>query len=389
MWLISPDSFKGTLSASDACRAIARGVRLGWPGQPWESLPLGDGGDGTVAALTEAVGGVWKQVRVCDPLGRAVDAAFSVLADGESLLEMASASGLTLLQANELDPLRADTYGTGQLLLAASEVSDRITLGIGGSATVDGGIGFGRALGFRFLDAGGREVTAPGPRMREIERIDDSSVLLNPDRIRLLVMCDVDNPLMGEEGAARIFGPQKGAGPDEVEMLEYGLARLGAVLEEFSGRHIRDMPGSGAAGGLGAALVGLLGAELLPGAERALDLVQFDRRLSRGVQLVLTGEGCLDAQSLGGKLPVSVARRARSMGIPAVALPGMVSGEDMVALRGEFAAIVPAIPEGFVLEDEAAAARLLVAASERATSCIRLGNALLTEEMRCDVNGQF
>jgi len=379
VWLIAPDSYKGTLTAVEAAQAIADGVRTGWPGKRWECLPLGDGGEGTVDALTAAVGGRNMKARVRDPRGREVVARYSILPDGEALMEMAEASGLTLLSSEELDPFRCDTYGTGQLLMAASGVTDRITLGIGGSGTVDGGIGMGRALGFRFFDRQGQEVTGPGPKMREITSIDASRAVLRAGQVRVRVMCDVDNPLCGSSGAAHVFGPQKGASPEGVHLLDAGLARLGRALEKFSGRSICDVPGSGAAGGLGAALMGLLGAVLVPGAERALDLVCFDRHLDRGVELVLTGEGCLDAQSLGGKLPVAVARRSRKKGIPAAALPGTVDEGGFPGLGAEFAFILPASCGKADPRDRTRAVHFLNAAAERAARCIRLGDTLARE----------
>lgn len=375
MILVAPDSYKGTLTAAEGAAAIAGGFALGWPEMRCVTLPLGDGGDGTVSALMAGVGGVLHSAVVTDPLGRPIEAEYGLLRDGTALLEMAAASGLTLLRGEELDVFRASTCGTGQLLDAARRRSSALVLGIGGSATVDGGLGMARALGVRFLDARGGEVTAPA-QLESVTCIDVGGLPGDWAGVSLRVMCDVNNPLVGPGGAAGVFGPQKGASPEQVRMLERGLANLGRVLEEFRGEEVADCPGAGAAGGLGAMLRGLLGAELLPGAEVALDLVGFDRMLERGCDLVVTGEGRLDRQTLSGKLPLAVSRRARRRGVPTIAIPGILEAGVEEILRGEFDAVIPVQPlEGGEI-DAALAAPLLRLVSARIAACLRVGWSL-------------
>lgn len=375
MILVAPDSYKGTLTAAEAAAAIVEGFRLNWPELECVALPLGDGGDGTLAALMAAVGGVEHAVGVNDPLGRPIEATYCILEDGTAILEMATASGLTLLRGEELDVLRASTCGTGQLLDAARKRSGTLALGIGGSATVDGGLGMARALGVRFLDARGDEVTG-AVHMENISHIDASG--LSPDwgEVRLRVMCDVDNPLNGPRGAARVFGPQKGASIEEVWLLQRGLANLGQRLEQFCGEPVADEPGAGAAGGLGAMLRGVLGADLLPGAEVALDLVGFDRMLEQDCDLVVTGEGRLDHQTLSGKLPLAVSRRARKRGVPTVAIPGSLEVEAEGALRGEFDALVPVQPPQGNDAAVLAPSCLLRLTAARVAACLRVGRSM-------------
>ncbi|MFO8059594.1 MAG: glycerate kinase [Bacillota bacterium] len=379
MILVAPDSYKGTLTAAEAAAAIAEGFDLGWPGIECVVLPLGDGGEGTVSALAAAVGGVYRAADVSDPLGRPVEAAYCLLRDGTALLEMAAASGLILLRDGELDVFRASTFGTGQLLETARSCSRKLVLGIGGSATAEGGLGMARALGVRFLDERGDEVTRPA----ELERITDIDAGgLSPDwaDVTLRVMCDVDNPLNGPWGAARVFGPQKGASPEQVRVLEAGLAHLGRLLEKFSGERVVDCPGAGAAGGLGAMLRGLLGAELLPGAEVALDVAGFDRVVEGGCELVVTGEGRLDRQTLSGKLPLAVSRRARKRAVPVVAIPGAVETGIEGTLRLEFDALIP-VQSSEAEVDASRAADLLRATSARAAACLRVGRSVRGSEM--------
>ncbi len=372
MILVAPDSYKGTLTAAEAAVAIVEGFGLGWPTLECVALPLGDGGDGTLAALMSAVGGVAQSVGVNDPLGRPIEATYCILEDGTALLEMAAASGLTLLRGEELDVLRASTWGTGQLLDAARRRSSTLALGIGGSATVDGGLGMARALGVRFLDAQGAEVTGPA-HMENIIDIDTAGLSPGWAGVTLRVMCDVDNPLNGPRGAARVFGPQKGASTEEVRVLQRGLANLGQRLEQFRGESLVDEPGAGAAGGLGAMLRGLLGADLLPGAEVALDLVGFDRMLEPDCDLVVTGEGRLDRQTLSGKLPLAVSRRARRRAVPTVALPGSLEVEAEEALRAEFDALVPVQPPEGNDVDVTPPHLLLRLTAARVAACLRVG----------------
>jgi len=342
--LVAPDSFKGTLTAPEATAAIARGLKRLSPPARIRCLPLADGGEGTVDVVVSARGGhvVWAEVH--DPLGRPVRAPIGILPDGTAVVEMASASGLGLLAPRERDPLRASSFGTGELLLAALERSRRVVLGLGGSATVDGGLGAAVALGARALDAGGRPVPLGGGGLSVLSRLDVTGLqpLVHGASIRLA--CDVTNPLVGERGAARVFGPQKGADPGQVVQLARGLEGLATLLEDLTGQAVARLPGAGAAGGVGAMLAALLGADLVPGADLVLNVVEFDRR-AEGCSLILTGEGRADAQTLDGKLPMVVAGRGRRAGIPVALVAGMVDKPARPRLERFFDVIIDCHPE--------------------------------------------
>ena len=268
-----------------------RGLRRVWPDARIEELPLADGGEGTVHALVRATSGALRRSRVHDPLLREIDAEWGTLGDGKTaVVEMAAASGLPLLTEAERDPRGASTRGTGELILAAAESgAHRIVVGIGGSATNDGGAGMARALGYRFLDADGRDLPEGGAALARLHHIEGQT---DPRLIRpaIEVACDVRNPLLGPEGASAIYGPQKGATPAMIAELDRALARYADVIEAFVGRNIRDVPGAGAAGGLGAGLIAFLDARLRSGAELVLDATKFASRV-RDADLVITGEG--------------------------------------------------------------------------------------------------
>ncbi len=377
--LVAPDSYKGTLTAEEAAQAIARGLMAELRGSSIDLLPLGDGGDGTVDALGTALDGEFREVTVTDPLGKPVCARFAVLPSGTALLEMATASGLTLVPPSQLDPFEATTFGTGEMLLEAGRSSGDIVMGIGGSATVDGGVGMARAMGARFLAADGREITG-GPRdYPGISLVDFGEVTRWKRGKRLRVMSDVDNPLCGPRGAARVFGPQKGAREEDIPLLDSSLRHLGRVLSTASGRRVQDIPGAGAAGGMGAMLVGMLDAELLPGSSLALDLVDFRGRLDE-VDLVVTGEGRLDSQTSGGKLPLEVARRSRAAGVLVAVLPGYLDFRSGEAMPREFDYVLPCFggpaPGGAPPVEEAREA-LIFAARE-------LARTVLCDERRFD-----
>ncbi len=331
--VIATNSFKGTLTSSEAGRAMADGIRRVLPGAHVVVVPVADGGEGTTGALLHACGGRRHSVRVDGPLGDPVEAELALLGDGgRAVIEMAAASGLPLVPPDRRNPLRASTYGTGQLIIAALEIGCReILVGAGGSATVDGGCGAAQALGVRFLAADGRVIDPPmgGERLGDVQRID----LTHRDpRIRettVTVLCDVNNPLCGPNGAARVFGPQKGADAEQVESLERNLTHLADVVRRDVGVDLRNMPGAGAAGGLAGGLAAFAGARLTPGADAILDLVRFDDCL-HGADLVITGEGRLDAQSMMGKLVGVVAARARAARVPTLVIAGSVGpGADL------------------------------------------------------------
>ncbi len=330
--LIAPQSFKGSADAVAVAAAIARGVRAAWPEAEVVELPLADGGEGTVRALIRATGGELRRARVHDPLLREIDAEWGVLGDRTTaVVEMAAANGLPLLRESERDPRITSTRGTGELILAAAmSGAHRLVIGIGGSATNDGGAGMARAFGYRFFDRDGTDLPEGGAALARLSRIDGQT---DPRLIRpaIDVASDVRNPLLGREGASAVFGPQKGATPDMVVELDAALARYADVVERFVGRPVRDVPGAGAAGGLGAGLLAFLDARLVSGARLVLDAVGFERRLDRAA-LVITGEGRIDGQSVFGKLTHAVAVAARRRGVPVVAVAGSL-GDGHEAMR--------------------------------------------------------
>lgn len=325
--VIAPDAFKESLTAPAVAEAIASGIRKAFSGIQLELVPMADGGPGTVRALVEAAGGEYRTATVEGPMGERVNARFGLKGGGEAaVVEMAAAAGLELVPADQRDPLCATTFGVGELLLAAADSGARyIVLGIGGSATNDGGAGLAQALGFRLLDAEGRDLPRGGGALRALDRI------LPPDRpplerVRIDVACDVSNPLTGPEGASAVFGPQKGATPELVEVLDRGLSRLAAVVRRDLGIEMETVPGAGAAGGLGGGLVAFANASLKRGVELVAQAAGLERRL-RGADLCITGEGSIDAQSRFGKTVSGVARIAKELGVPVLVLAGSVRGD--------------------------------------------------------------
>jgi len=367
--VIAPQSFKGSADAVAVASAIARGVRRVWPRAVCVELPLADGGEGTTLALVRATGGEMRHARVHDPLGREIDAEWGVLGDRiTAVLEMAAASGLPRLRDDERDPRITSTRGTGELILAAAASgAQRIVIGIGGSATNDGGAGMARTFGYRFIDAGGHELPEGGAALGRLARIEGQT---DPRLIRpaIDVACDVRNPLLGPEGATAVYGPQKGATPEVQRELETALTRYADVVEAFVGRDVRSVPGAGAAGGLGAGLIAFLDARLVSGASLVLDAVGFDKRLV-GADLVITGEGRIDGQSVYGKLTHAVTVAAKRRGVPVVAVAGIVGDghetmrdagiEAIETLAGESEAERDAAMAGPLPRIEAAAERLV------------------------------
>ena len=334
--VIAPDKFKGSLTALEAAEAMARGLSRVDSSAEIDRVPMADGGEGTVAALVAATGGSYRTVTVTGPLGEPVAASFGLLGDGRTaVLEMASASGLWLVPPTLRDPLRATTRGTGQLLLAALEAgARRVIVGIGGSATNDGGAGLGQALGFRLLDTHGRDLEPGGgelDRLARIERTDLAAVL---GSATIAVACDVTNPLCGPRGASAVYGPQKGATPEMVERLDRNLGHFADIVARDLDVAVRDIPGSGAAGGLGGGLVAFAGGRLEGGVNLVIEAVNLRERL-HAADLCLTGEGALDGQSAFGKTAVGVARLAHSLRCPTLAVAGSIGpGAEAVLEQG-------------------------------------------------------
>lgn len=378
--LVCPNAFKGSLTAIAAAESIRTGIDravrdIKSSDSDWtdnikvDLLPLADGGDGTLETLVAATSGTTVPRRVRGPLGRTVDAAWGRLGGSRSdtaVVEMALASGLALLLPADRDPRRATTFGVGELIRAALDSGcRRIVVGIGGSATNDGGAGMAEALGARFLDAQGRALESGGAALARLARIDVTGLSLPADA-KIVVACDVDNPLCGPDGASAVYGPQKGADGETVRQLDSALAHYARLLCDQLGRDVADIPGSGAAGGLGAGLLAFCNAELRSGLDIAMEVTGFDARL-RACRLAITGEGRLDSQTMRGKVVAGVARRARLAGVPVVALAGSLEEGAEAALRGAglTAALSIVCQPTSVEEAMREAAPLLEAAAER------------------------
>lgn len=327
--VIAPDKFRGTLSAPEAASAMAAGWRR-VDLRAWiDELPVADGGEGTLEALAGALNAEIHRARVTGPVGDPVTAAYAVAATAHGLVgivEMAQASGLRRVSEARRDPLRATTRGTGELLLEAlAWAPSRLVVAVGGSATTDGGAGMAQALGVRLLDERGRDLRPGGGALRELARIDATELHRPLRSVDVVVAADVDSPLLGPDGAARAFGPQKGAGPDAVALLEEGLGHLAAVIHRDLGLDVRDVRGGAAAGGLGAGLVAFLGARVRPGFEVVAEAVDLPRRLEVA-DVVITGEGRYDRASERGKAPAGVLRMAREAGCRSVLIAGSLEG---------------------------------------------------------------
>jgi glycerate kinase len=331
--LVAPDKFKGSLTAREVAARVAAGIGAEAPGVEVEQVPVADGGDGTLDAAV-AAGYTRVEVRAQGPTGEPVTTAFAAR-DDVAVVEMADVSGLALLMPDRLDALGASSYGTGEVVRAALDHGCReIVLGIGGSASTDGGAGMLQALGAQLLDADGQELRPGGAALAELDRLDLSGLHPALAETRVVVASDVDNPLLGPNGAAAVYGPQKGASEADVTTLDEALESWADVVEAAVGGAARDRPGAGAAGGVGFAAMAVLGAELKSGIGLVLDLVGFADHLA-GAGLVVTGEGSLDTQTLSGKTPAGVAAAAREAGIPVVTVSGRVAlTADQIAGAG-------------------------------------------------------
>jgi glycerate kinase len=365
--LIAPDSFKGSLTSVEVARALADGWAKARPDDALLLSPLADGGEGTLVAIEAAGGWEWQATAATDPIGRPIQARWLRSLDGDrGVVELAEASGLSRLAADERDPLGATTRGTGEVIRAAIDAGvRRITLGIGGSATSDGGAGILEALGARFGSDGSADLSGLDPRIGDVA---------------LRVACDVTNPLLGERGAAATYGPQKGATVDDVAVLEARLARFADALEAATGRRERETPGAGAAGGTGFALLNLAdrfgSVDLLPGVELVMDETDLAGKLATA-DLVITGEGRIDEQTAYGKTALGVARRAAGAGIPCIAVGGGVTPEGIAGLALLGAVVVPVTERPQPVEEAMAAGREPVARSgERIARLMSLGEGI-------------
>ncbi len=349
--LISAGAFKESLTAADACAHIARGLRESGLNADIEQLPIADGGNGTLDAFL-ASGGQRLTLPVLDPLQRPIQAEYGLIDAGETaVIEMALASGLELLTSAELDPLRATTYGAGQLMADALERGvKRIIIGLGGSATVDGGMGCLQALGLKLLDAAGQAISAGGAGLADIATIDDSGLDARWRDINIIIASDVENPALGEKGAARVFGPQKGADPAMVEQLERNLEHCFTVVYQQRGVDVRHVKGGGAAGGFAAGLMAFLSCEIVSGIDLVLERNRFHEKLG-GAALVITGEGQIDAQTLDGKGPLGVAKLAAAQGLPTIALVGGLNIDDALLHQAGVHAAFSIVDKPMPLQD--------------------------------------
>ncbi len=340
--LIAPNAFKNSLNARAAAEAISRGITGSGLECTTECFPIGDGGDGTAEIIIDRFKGQRVSLEVNDPLGRQIESTLGLINGGHTaVIEMADASGLRLLKANELDPLNASSFGTGQLMRAALDKGvSEIIIGLGGSATVDGAAGLLNALGMSFLDKNGTALMPDPQSLATLDRIDTSGLDKRIFDCKITVLCDVDNPLLGDKGAAAVFGPQKGAKSEDLPKLEKALSKLTELAFEQNGRRMDTIKHGGAAGGTAAGLYAFINAELVDGAEHLLKITGFDESLSK-CNLVITGEGSLDEQTLQGKAPYAVAIRAGKRNIPIIGLGGSVPLDSKGDLQKYFDALVP------------------------------------------------
>ncbi|MCG7491019.1 glycerate kinase [Vibrio sp. Of14-4] len=324
--VIAPDSYKESLTAMEVATAIEQGFKKVMPNAEYIKLPMADGGEGTVQSLVDATNGSILTARVTGPLGETVEGFYGLLGEGSTaVIEMAAASGLHLVNPDERNPMLTTTFGTGELIKQALDSGvTHIILGIGGSATNDGGMGMAQALGARFYDKSGADLGYGGGALSELARIDLSGLDKRLANVTLEVACDVDNPLCGPKGASHVFGPQKGATPEMVEQLDINLAHFADVIRQTTGIEVINQAGAGAAGGLGAALLGLLNAKLRAGINIVTDFVKLEQEV-RDATLVITGEGRIDSQTIYGKTPIGVARIAKQYHLPVIGIAGSVS----------------------------------------------------------------
>ncbi len=348
--LLAFDSFKGSLTSCEVADAFEEGVRSVLPDCVVKKVCLADGGEGTVEALVNTLRGEWVEVEVSDPLMRPVRARYGWVDEGRTaVIEMASASGLTLLAEEERNPLKTSTYGTGQLIAdALGKGCCNLLIGIGGSATNDAGTGMLSALGFRFLDAEGHLLDGCGESLERIATIDSSHILPELKTVDIRVACDVNNPFCGSQGAAYVFAPQKGADNQMVERLDRGMHHFAGVIRQYNKVDVADLPGAGAAGGLGGAFCALLGASLCRGVELVLDALHFDALLA-GCDLVVTGEGRIDRQTLMGKAPMGVLEAATRQAIPVIAIGGFIEQSPELSQSG-FCSILSINADGLPLQ---------------------------------------
>ena len=353
--LIAPDSFKECLTAEAVADAIAAGWLRGVPADQVVKIPLADGGEGTTATLVGAMHGKLLQARVSGPSGTLVNASYGLIEDGgTAIVEVAEASGLHCVVESDRNAMTASSYGTGELIMAAlKHQPKKLIVCLGGSATTDGGAGLLQAMGAQLLDSKGRPIPPGGEGLRCISHFDLADAKANLAGIDILVACDVTNPLLGDLGAAAVFGPQKGASPDDVRVLDANLGHFAQCVEQ-KGYDISSFAGSGAAGGIGAAVAGILGGLLRPGIELVMAAVGIEAQI-KSADLVITAEGAIDGQSASGKTPTGVAKLAQRYQVPVIGLAGMLGGDNMTALHDAGITAVFSIAPGPISKNDAIA----------------------------------
>jgi glycerate 2-kinase len=389
--LVAPNAFKESMSAMEAAQAIALGIHTILPKAKITTIPIADGGDGTLEAVVAATRGRMLKAKVVNPLGKRILAEYGITGDGKTaIIEMSRASGLALVPPAKRNPMVTTSYGTGQLIQAAlGRGVESIILGIGGSATVDGGIGALQALGVAFLDARGRQVGFGGKGLLALEQINLSKLNSRLRQTQILLACDVDNPLVGVKGAAAVFGPQKGATPAMVKKLDAGLGRLARIIQKNMGEDISRIPGAGAAGGIAGSFKGLLKAQLRPGSDLIFDLLNVKKIVPK-MDLIITGEGKIDVQTQFGKGPGMLAKIAQRHRIPVIGITGTVSDDIDELFRHGFAAIFSIVNRP--MEQEFAlrhAPSLLKSAAEQISRLIQMSTChLFGERIHDPTHGQ-
>ena len=373
--VIAPDSFKGSLTALQVAEAIEVGLRRVFPDAAIEKIPMADGGEGTVQSLVDATGGQILTAQVLDPLGNSINAQYGVLGDGvTAVIEMAAASGLTLVPLDKRDPRVTTTYGTGEFIQAAlAHGCRKLIIGIGGSATNDGGAGMAQALGAKLLTASGEQIEPGGGSLAALSSIDLSKLDPRIAETETVVACDVNNPLTGEQGASHVYGPQKGATPEMIEVLDANLAHFDGILQRDLNKSVGNASGAGAAGGLGAGLMAFLNASLKSGIEIVTEATQLSKRLA-GADLVITGEGQINFQTVFGKTPVGVAKVAKTHNTPVIAIAGSIADDSNGVYDAGIDAMIDIVTEPMSLETAIENATTLIeTAAERAGRMVATG----------------
>ncbi|EKA4516755.1 glycerate kinase [Vibrio cholerae] len=350
--VIAPDSFKESLTAKQVCDSIQAGLARVWHDAKFVAIPVADGGEGTVQSLVDATQGRLVEVKVMGPQGKRVEAFYGMLGDNQTaVIEMAAASGLHHVPLVQRDPKLTTSFGTGELIRHALDQGvTKLIIGLGGSATNDGGVGMLAALGARFTNADGDPIQLTGGGLRELTHIDLQDFDPRLQNCDILVACDVNNPLCGDKGASAVFGPQKGATPEDIQLLDGALRQFGLVTAKVTGKMVLESAGAGAAGGMGAALLAYTEARVRPGIEIVLETVQLAHQVS-DADLVITGEGRIDSQTVHGKTPMGVAKVAKRFDVPVLALCGCTGDNYQAVYQCGIDAVFAAVPRAMSLED--------------------------------------